>query len=191
MHMHVHRVICSFINLCLVLQQITVSTPSRSEPYSRVVEHSLCKLGQAIAGGHLPTIAKLALAHEGIREHILLKLFDLIDAECGKLCQRAGNPPSLFRKIPVEKLPEFHWKSCIKELEVKAPTLLQILSTIVSRNDHRNQHKQGERHHPGICMAIATLLKERNREMGGVQTFVSLVLFTSRVQKQVRVQCLS
>ena len=81
MHMHVHRVIYSFINLCLILQQITVSTPSWSEPYSRVVEHSLCKLGQALAGGHLPTIAKLVLAHEGIREHILLKLFDLIDAE--------------------------------------------------------------------------------------------------------------
>ena len=189
--MHVHRVIYSFINLCLILQQITVSTPSWSEPYSRVVEHSLCKLGQALAGGHLPTIAKLVLAHEGIREHILLKLFDLIDAECDKLCQLAGNPLLFSEKISVEKLPEFHWRSCIKELEVKAPTLLQILSTILSRNDHRNQLKQGERHHPGICMAIATLLKERNHEMDGVQTFVSLVQFTSRIQKQVRVQCLS
>ena len=127
------------------------------------------------------------LAHEGLREQILLKLFDLIDAECGKLCQRACNPPSLFRKIPIEKLPHFKWESCISELELKAPTILKMLTTIVCRNDHRNQHKQGERHHPGICMAISTLLKERNREMGGIQNFISLVLFTSRVQKQVRI----
>ena len=127
------------------------------------------------------------LAHEGIREHVLLKVFDLVDAECGKLCQRSGNPPPLFRKIPVDKLPQFQWGPCIEELEVKAPTLLRMLATIVSRNDHRNQHKQGARHYPGICTAIATLLKERNREMGGIQTFISLVLFTSRVQKQVHV----
>ena len=146
-------------------------------------------MGRALAGGHLPTIAKMALAHEGIREQILLRLFDLIDAECGKLCQRACSTPSLFRKIPVGRLSKFQWGYCIQELQVKAPTLLRMLSTIVSKNDHRNQHKQGERHHPGICMAIATLLKERNREMCGVQTFLSLVLFTSRVHKQVTVVC--
>ena len=182
--MHRHRIYC-FTHPFLMHQLITVSTPSRSEPYCKFVEDSLCKLGRALTGGHHSTIAKMVLAHEGIREHILLKLFDLIDAECSKLCQRACNPPSLFRKIPVESLPKFQWGSCIKELEVKAPTLLRMLSMIVSRNDHRNQHKQGERHHPGICMAIATLLKERNREMCGVQTFLSLVLFSSRVHKQV------
>lgn len=123
------------------------------------------------------------LAHDGIREQILLKLIEQINAECGKLCQRAN--ASLFRKIPVSSLPEFKWDSCIKELEVKAPTLLKLLTMIVSTNDHRNQHKRGERHYPGICIAIATLLKERNREMNGIQTFISLVLFTSRVQKQV------
>ncbi len=36
-------------------------------------------------------------------------------------------------------------------------------------------------------MAIAVLLKERYREMCGIQTMLSLVLFTSRVQKQVGV----
>ena len=145
----------------------------------------MCKLGRALAGGHLSTIAKMVLAHEGLREHILLKLFELIDAECGKLCQRGCNPPSLFRKIPVENLPKFQWGSLITELEARAPTLLRMLATIVSKNDHRNQYKQGERHHPGICMAIATLLKDRNREMCGVQTFISLVLFSSTVHKQV------
>lgn len=38
-------------------------------------------------------------------------------------------------------------------------------------------------------MAAATLLKERNREMCGVQTMVSLVMFNSHVQKKVSNVC--
>ena len=34
-------------------------------------------------------------------------------------------------------------------------------------------------------MATAALLKERNREMSGMQAFLSLVLFSSRVEKKV------
>ena len=46
---------------------------------------------------------------------------------------------------------------------------------------NRNQQKRGDAH----CMLMAILLKERNREMCGVQTLLSLILFSSRVQKQV------
>ena len=72
-----------------------------------------------------------------------------------------------------------------------APILLRVLSKIVDKNNHHNQLKQGERHQAGVCMAAALLLKERNREMGGIQRLLSLVLFTSRVQKQVwNMQCM-
>ena len=33
-------------------------------------------------------------------------------------------------------------------------------------------------------MATAIMLKERNREMCGIQTLLSLILFSSHVQKQ-------
>ena len=77
-------------------------------------------------------------------------------------------------------------KNCIRELESKAPTLLRVLSTICSQNDHCNQHKHSDVHHPGIFMSVATILKERNREMCGIQTLVSLLLFTSQVDKKVK-----
>jgi len=73
-------------------------------------------------------------------------------------------------------------------VKVKAPVLFQLLVTAVSHNDHRNTHKQGCHHYPGICMAAAVLLKERNRvnrEMCGVQTMLSLVMFNAHVQKKV------
>lgn len=165
--------------------QVTVSTPSRAEPFTKELDMGFSSLGRALAGGHLPTIAKAVLSHEGLKELIMLKMIDAIDLEASKLCQYNSDSPSLFRKIKVERLPEFSWDSCISELQSKAPILLRILSTLASRNDHRNQHKKGAAHYPGICMAIATILKERNREMCGIQRLVSLILFTSRVQKQV------
>ena len=162
-----------------------MSTPSRQVPYCHHLDDSLCKLGRALAGGNLSTISKLVLAHNDLREQILLRVIEMIDRECACLCQRAASPPSIFRKIPIKSLAEFQWSGCIDELLRKAPVLLRVFSKIVSSNDHRNQQKRGDRHQPGICTAIAVLLKERNREMNGLQRMLSLVLFTSRVQKQV------
>ena len=110
-------------------------------------------------------------------------MFCSIDEECAALCRRAE--PTSFRKTPLEELQDFSWSKYIGEMEVKSPLLLKFLRMIVGRSDSRNGHKHGSSHFPGICMAVAVLLKERNREMVGVQIFISLVLFTSHVQKQV------
>ena len=83
----------------------------------------------------------------------------------------------------------FSWDVFITELETKCPILHQILETVVSHSDHRNSQKKAEAHHPGICMVAAILLKERNREMVGVQSLLSLVLFNSRVHKNVSLLC--
>ena len=73
----------------------------------------------------------------------------------------------------------------ISELQTRAPFLFKLLSKIVIHSDKRNQHKHGTVHHPGICVAVATILKERNKSMVGLQTLVSLLLFESHVQKQL------
>ena len=101
--------------------------------------------------------------------------------------QKACQPTIFVPSNPIEKVSDFRWCDCIAELKLKAPILLEVVSALVSCNDSRNKQKRGDVHNPGICMAIAILLKERNREMCGIQTLVSLVLFTSRVQKQVHV----
>ena len=88
-----------------------MSTPSRAEPFTKELDIGLSYLGRSLAGGHLPTIAKAVLSHEGLKELIMLKVLDAIDQEASKLCQY--NSPSLFRKIKVERLAEFSWGSCI------------------------------------------------------------------------------
>ncbi len=79
----------------------------------------------------------------------------------------------------------FSWDGFVEELKTKCPILYQILETVVTHSDHRNSRKKGAAHYPGMCMAAAVLLKERNREMVGIQSFLSLVLFNCRVNKNV------
>ncbi len=96
-----------------------------------------------------------------------------------------NQPSVLFCKVPLPELEEFQWDKFIGELQDKAPTLLQVLSTISSRNDHRNKLKSGRAHYPGICMAAALVPKERNQRMTGLQSVIALILFASHVDKQV------
>ena len=116
------------------------------------------------------------------------KVIATLDAELVQLCKRNMNPPSLFRRVPIDTLPEFRWCDCIAELYLKAPLLLQLITSLVSKNDGRNKQKCGDTHYPGICMAISIMLNERNREMFRIQILLSLILFSLRVQKSCKLQ---
>lgn len=58
---------------------------------------------------------------------------------------------------------------------------------MVGKNDARNMQKRDTAHYPGICFAVAVILKERSREMCGLQSFVSLLLMASGVEKKVTI----
>ena len=142
-------------------------------PFTVQVDLSLRKISQTLSGGHLPSIAKAVFSHCGIREHILLRVMDTLNNECDLMCRKNVEQPSLFRIMSIAAVEEFSWVAAITELQNNFPTLLRLLRSLVSRNDHRNEHKRGESHDPGLCMAIATILKERNREMCGIQICIS------------------
>ena len=67
----------------------------------------------------------------------------------------------------------------------KSPVFYRIVSKVVSHSDTRNM-RTIDYHHPGICTATAILLKERNKNMTGIQTVISQILFASNVRKQVQ-----
>ena len=146
----------------------------------------LQKIARALAGGCLETIAKAVFTHTDLRELILVKVLHLVNEECATICRKTvgTDQASLFRRIPLATLEEFKWDACVKELETNCPFLYRLFTTVVKYSDHRNKVKCGSRHIPGVCTSIAALLKERNREMCGVQTYVSLVLF-NKVEKKV------
>lgn len=157
---------------------VSIATPFWSAPWSKQLTDREAKLGRTIAGGHVPSVAKADLGYAGLQEAVIQLLLGETENECAVLCKRKA--PSLFRKLPVTSMMEFQWEMLMSELHVeeKAPLLLQIMSSIiVSTNDHHNQHKVGVKHYPGICMATGVLLKERNRQIHGIQSLLSLLLF--------------
>lgn len=146
-------------------------------------------MARALLGGDAGSIAKAALSVEGVREAMITHLLWTVNQECSKLCQK--HPiASIFRKIPVEKLAELKWDDLMMELEHDAPLLLRILGCVAARNDRRNTCKVGAAHHPGICTAIAVILKERNRQMCGIQSLLSLLMYSCHCEKQVIIKCI-
>ena len=159
-----------------------MSSPKQPHIVTKEVDESLQKIGRTLAGGHIPPIAKSVFANPALREQLVEKLVNTVGDECAALCRKSAQPVSQFRQLSLDQMETF---SCVSELKQTFPILFRLFSYIVSHTDHRNANKQGEKHFPGICMATAILLKERNREMSGIQAFFSLVLFSSRVQKKV------
>ena len=150
---------------------------------TKEVGDSECAVTHALLSGNAPSIAKAVLAMDDIREAVTVLLLDSIDGECSALCKKT--PASQFRTIPVEDIQHFQWLNLVENLQTSSPLLFRLLTTIAGRSDARNTLKVGPAHYPGICAAAAVILKERNREMCGLQSVVSLLMYNCHCEKQV------
>ena len=170
-----------------------MSCPAKRTSTTSVLPLSLTHLGKSLVVGKIPSIAEAIAKHDSLAEMVFKLYAERISLECGSLCRKTQevNELSPFRKIPVDQLAAFQWISLKGHLTAKAPLLLSLFSAIVSHSDHRNKQKADSAHYPGICMATAILLKERNREMCGVQSLISTLLYNSHTDKQVCVQARS
>ena len=141
------------------------------------------KLAQLLIGGNIPSICVAVLGIRALKQAIFSSFVKEITQECGALCQRMDQTP--FRSIPVTGLADITWGAFTDQLKSRAPKLFQLLTSVVSVNNHRNISKVGASHHPGICAAVAVLLKERSREMCGLQSIVSVLMYSCNCEKQV------
>ena len=165
---------------------MSVSIPSSETQCTSAVHQTLTPVAESIKDGNLSSIARAITEHEPLSELIFKLYVQKVSQECGSLCSKSQEP-SPFRKIPIQQLVTLEWTLLMSHLSTKCPHLYSLFAAIVSHSDHRNKDKRESSHHPGICMAIAILLKERNREMCGVQSLVSVLMYNSHVQKQVRI----
>lgn len=143
------------------------------------------KLAQCLAYGHSPSVAEAVMDIPSLKDALIAAFTKAICQECNTLCRKSDGTTSLFRRIPVTSLASNTWETFVEELQSKAPTLLNLFTTIASFNDHRNKIKTGDSHLPGICSAVAVLMKERNREMCGLQSVISLLMYACHCEKQV------
>ena len=166
--------------------QITMSSP---KTVTIEVDEHLQNLHQALDGGNIQSIAKAALSHSSLRDQLVEGVIQILDNECSVLGSASAQSISLFQRVPIDNVESLSSKEAVSELQKKSPILFRLFKMIVGHSDHRNLHKSGESHYPGMCMATAILLKERNTRMGGIQSFLSLILFICRVSKKVSVLC--
>ena len=108
----------------------------------------------------MPSIADAVMDHSTLSDTVLERIIYKINSECFRICQLT-KPLSTFRKIDASKCSSFQWKMLIEELSLKAPTLLKILSPIVTANDKRKQIAVPGSHNPGLCMACSCYSPER------------------------------
>ena len=134
-------------------------------------------------GGHAPSIGTAVLAMEAVKDAVFTSFLESINRECSLLCQ--STTISRFRHIPPEEMASFKWDELMDELRSNSPLLLKVLTSVAVRNDHRNKKKVGSAHYPGIATAAAVLLKERNCHVSGVQSLVSMLMYSSHCEKQV------
>ena len=161
-----------------------VSTPHREAPYAASLDNSFSRISRALAGGNTNTLVSAVFARDSLRDLLIKRVIAIVNDECIDLYRRSQ--PSLFRKSNPSDYTNFKWSNYSSELELRSQVLFQLFKTIIRHGDHRNEKKKGDVHIAAVCMAVLVLLKERNRGMVGIQTCVSLLLYGSRVQKQVQ-----
>ena len=101
---------------------------------------------------------------------------------CNPSAQALPRPrPSYMRR------PYISLRSARFTKNTKALTLFSIMNNciVTRRSASKNKHKKGDAQYPGLCTAVAILLKEHNRVMCGVQSYVSSFLFSTKLHKKV------
>ena len=115
---------------------------------------------------------------------VLERIVYKMNSECFRICQLT-KPLSPLHKIDASKCSSFQWKMLVEDLLLKAPTLLKILSPIIIANDQHKWAAVSGSHNPGLCMAVAILLKERNTECVGCNksslSYYTLHMWISRL----------
>ena len=91
----------------------------------------LAELKHAVAGGNLLNIGKAILQNKQLTDVVIKLIAGVVDSECSVLCRR--NNASLFRKTSVTTMPTFQWSQLVDELATNAPTLLCLLTAIVTQ----------------------------------------------------------
>ena len=149
----------------------------KSPSLSKVVDESLGKIVVSILNGYS---RDTVMAVPELKEAVNVSVCETLTTECNRLCQIG----SLFRNLSMTALAGKNWVAYIRELNEKAPTLLSLLFTLVLVNDSRNVKKVGDVHYPGVCAAVAILLKERSKDVDGIQSLVSLMMCDCHCEKQ-------
>lgn len=149
-------------------------------------------LVRSVARQSNKAIARQAMGHQRVREHVFHLLKREIQKDMSRLCARKSS--SMLRDTSVEALSCFTWDALCEELAVKGPPLLAILKACaeVKRRKQSSIKKKGSQLKTRHCSDVAVigvmaavLLRHCNQDMNLVQRMVTLILYNSHCSKQI------
>lgn len=160
----IHSVIHLLINI--FLYQITISYPSgkRTQLVRNKLHQALCK---AICKSENVEQTVISLL---VKEKTRDAAAKVVSEEARELCKRNSN--SILMKKDQESLMSFTWDKFNKELEIRAPNVLRIVSSIVSDIPPMI----GEKKYMNILHTVASGLHGRSTEMSGLHYTIACVL---------------
>lgn len=160
----IHSVIHLLINI--FLYQITISYPSgkRTQLVRNKLHQALCK---AICKSENVEQTVISLL---VKEKTRDAAAKVVSEEARELCQRNSN--SILMKKDQESLMSFTLDKFNKELEIRAPNVLRIVSSIVSDIPPMI----GEKKYMNILHTVASGLHGRSTEMSRLHYTIAFVL---------------
>lgn len=160
----IHSVIHLLINI--FLYQITISYPSgkRTQLVRNKLHQALCK---AICKSENVEQTVISLL---VKEKTRDAAAKVVSEEARELCQRNSN--SILMKKDQESLMSFTWDKFNKELEIRAPNVLRIVSSIESDIPPMI----GEKKYMNILHTVASGLHGRSTEMSRLHYTIAFVL---------------
>lgn len=163
----IHSVIHLLINI--FLYQITISYPSgkRTQLVRNKLHQALCK---AICKSENVEQTVISLLVKEKPREVVDAAAKVVSEEARQLCKRNSN--SILMKKDQESLMSFTWDKFNKELEIRAPNVLRIVSSIVSDIPPMI----GEKKYMNILHTVASGLHGRSTEMSGLHYTIAFVL---------------
>ena len=147
--------------------KLSISYPSKS------VNKSL--IGKALFHAIPSTIANAAMNCQPVRKHIEEETLGILKKKVMELCSKIN--PSLLRKSSKEGLTDFDLQHVCEEWKVRAPLFYSFLMASPS-----NKRTKASSWFGSVAVAVAVLLKQRNKWMGATSSLLGTMMKTKSIE---------
>ena len=155
--------------------KVSVQWPSKSTPKVNTLDEGLESLGKMLCRGTYGQIAAAAWKNPILRRNLQQLFLKEVDKECSAMC--SVKDPSCLRSTKAQDVKNFSFNKVEEELQRRAPLLSSVLWTASLRKSKRDGEDPFWK--PSVCMAAATLLKNRSPCMTLLQLINTIIIYHS------------
>ena len=140
--------------------------------FTKVLPPQLEMLGKSLLYSRWREVSKAAFDTPVLQISLKENFCKILQKESEGLCNKKD--PSILRKTSKDDIKSFNLVKLYKELSMRAPFLVKVLS-LIGFNGYQARRDQ-DLHIPAVCVAAATLLKNRNQQMNAMQVMTNSIV---------------